>query len=112
MTVVLDRSQATAKYSSATFLANSNIATFIDEKHAIAHSKVILVDDSTIITGSINFSSAAENSNSENLLIIKGKAELFAAYKKNFAEHLNHSRQYKGLEEERKSHGDKSAPQE
>jgi hypothetical protein len=35
--VILDKSQRSEKYSSATFLANSRIPTFIDAHHAIAH---------------------------------------------------------------------------
>lgn len=41
VTVVLDRSQRTAKYSSATFLRNVGIPTFIDDKHAIAQNKIM-----------------------------------------------------------------------
>lgn len=42
--VVLDRSQRTARYSSATFLGNAGIPTYIDEKHAIAHNKIMIID--------------------------------------------------------------------
>ena len=38
---VLDKSNETGKYSAATFLVNANIPTLIDDKHAIAHNKVI-----------------------------------------------------------------------
>ena len=58
MTVVLDSSQKTAKYSSATFFHNQGILVHIDANHAIAHNKVILIDGETIITGSFNFSRA------------------------------------------------------
>jgi phosphatidylserine/phosphatidylglycerophosphate/cardiolipin synthase-like enzyme len=53
--VVLDRSQRTEKYSSATFVYNNGIPCFIDAQHAIAHSKVIVIDGVTVITGSFNF---------------------------------------------------------
>jgi phosphatidylserine/phosphatidylglycerophosphate/cardiolipin synthase-like enzyme len=84
VTAILDSSQRTAKYTSATFLHNQGVATFTDAKHGppIAHNKIILIDDRTIITGSFNFSKAAEESNAENLLIIQGKAELFQAYER------------------------------
>jgi phosphatidylserine/phosphatidylglycerophosphate/cardiolipin synthase-like enzyme len=59
---------ADAQYSSATFLSNVGVPTFIDTKHAIAHSKVMIIDGDTVITGSFNFSKAAEESNAENLL--------------------------------------------
>jgi len=37
---VLDKSNATEKYSAATFLVNAGIQTLIDAQHAIAHNKV------------------------------------------------------------------------
>jgi phosphatidylserine/phosphatidylglycerophosphate/cardiolipin synthase-like enzyme len=67
--VILDKSQRTQKYSSATFLFNAGIPTKIDAKHAIAHNKVMIIDGETIITGSFNFTKAAEENNAENLLV-------------------------------------------
>jgi phosphatidylserine/phosphatidylglycerophosphate/cardiolipin synthase-like enzyme len=60
VTVILDKSQRTQKYSSATFLNNSGIPTYIDAKHAIAHNKIMIIDGATLITGSFNFTKAAE----------------------------------------------------
>ena len=94
--VVLDKSQRTEKYSSATFLFNNGIACSIDAKHAIAHNKIILIDGRTIITGSFNFTKAAEESNAENLLIIEDKPDLYAAYDRNFGLHLAHAERYGG----------------
>ena len=54
--IVLDSSQRTAKYSSATFFVNQGMVVFIDSDHAIAHNKVMVIDRETIITGSFNFS--------------------------------------------------------
>ena len=34
------------------------------------HNKVIVVDERYVVTGSLNFSSNAENSNDENVIII------------------------------------------
>jgi phosphatidylserine/phosphatidylglycerophosphate/cardiolipin synthase-like enzyme len=53
--VILDKSQWTEKYSGATYLANHKIPVLIDDKHAIAHNKVMIIDDNTVITGSFNF---------------------------------------------------------
>lgn len=96
VTAVLDKSQRTEKYSSATFLHNQGVPVFIDAKHAIAHNKIILIDGRTIITGSFNFSKAAEESNAENLLILRDKNELVAAYERNFQIHLQHAEKYEG----------------
>lgn len=58
----------------------------------------MLIDGETVVTGSFNFSKAAEEDNAENLLVIGGRPELFRAYQQNFEEHLAHSEPYGGLE--------------
>jgi phosphatidylserine/phosphatidylglycerophosphate/cardiolipin synthase-like enzyme len=88
--VILDKSQKTGRYSSSTFLMNARIPTYIDSDHAIAHNKIILIDRSIVITGSFNFTKAAEEKNAENLLIIRSK-ELVKPYLDNWQYHRNHS---------------------
>jgi phosphatidylserine/phosphatidylglycerophosphate/cardiolipin synthase-like enzyme len=68
--VILDKSQVSEKYSSATFLKRAGISVWIDSKHAIAHNKVMVVDGHIVITGSFNFTKNAEERNAENLLVI------------------------------------------
>jgi phosphatidylserine/phosphatidylglycerophosphate/cardiolipin synthase-like enzyme len=91
--VILDKSQRSHKYSSATFLKNSHIPTYIDSKHAIAHNKIMIIDREIVITGSFNFTKAAEEKNAENLLIIRDKA-LAKVYIENWETHKGHSERY------------------
>ncbi len=91
--VILDQSQRTDKYTSATFLANSDIPTYIDDKHAIAHNKIMIIDRETVITGSFNFTKAAEERNAENLLVIRNK-DLAKLYLDNWYKHKTHSERY------------------
>jgi len=93
--VILDRSQVTQKYSSADFLLHMGVPTWIDSAHAIAHNKVMVIDDATVITGSFNFTKAAEEKNAENLLIIRDK-ELARRYTANWWAHERHSERYRG----------------
>jgi phosphatidylserine/phosphatidylglycerophosphate/cardiolipin synthase-like enzyme len=93
VSVILDKSQRSEKYSSATFLKNAGISTLIDSKHAIAHNKVMILDSSTVITGSFNFSKAAEENNAENLLVIHDAA-LASKYLANWQAHEKHSEVY------------------
>ena len=93
--VILDKSQKTHKYSSATFLYNQGIPVKIDAQHAIAHNKVMIIDGETVITGSFNFTKAAEENNAENLLVIRDK-KLAERYIKNWQEHERHSEIYQG----------------
>ena len=95
--VILDKSQRTEKYSSADFVRNSGVPTLIDAKHAIAHNKVMVIDGQTVITGSFNFTSAAENNNAENLLIIRDK-EIADKYAANWKVHADHSEPYEQRE--------------
>jgi phosphatidylserine/phosphatidylglycerophosphate/cardiolipin synthase-like enzyme len=91
--VILDKSQRKASYTSASFLANSRIPTFIDDVHAIAHNKVMVIDGKIVITGSFNFTKAAESKNAENLLILQSP-ELAQIYTENWNRHREHSEPY------------------
>ena len=94
--IILDKSQQSQKYSSADFVSHAGIPTYIDSAHAIAHNKIIIIDRNTLITGSFNFTKAAEENNAENLLILKGNKVLVDRYIQNFKEHLGHSEKYGG----------------
>ena len=96
--VILDKSQKTEKYSDADFLVNVGIPVQIDAKHAIAHNKVMVIDGATVITGSFNFTKAAEEHNAENLLVIRSP-ELAAKYAANWKVHADHSDPYAGRTE-------------
>jgi phosphatidylserine/phosphatidylglycerophosphate/cardiolipin synthase-like enzyme len=85
VSIILDRSQRKERYSSADFTAHAGIPTSIDAAHAIAHNKVI--------TGSFNFTKAAEEKNAENLLVIRSK-ELAKVYIENRERHKKHSQRY------------------
>jgi len=93
--VILDKSQRTEKYSSGTFFFNAGIPVKIDAKHTIAHNKVMIVDGETVITGSFNFTKAAEEKNAENLLVIRDR-KLAELYTKNWQEYDRHSDVYEG----------------
>jgi len=96
---VLDKSNRSQKYSAATFLQNMEIPVYIDDRHAIAHNKIMIIDNRVVITGSFNFTQSAENKNAENLLILDDLPEITRAYRENFQNHLQHSGPYLGLEE-------------
>jgi phosphatidylserine/phosphatidylglycerophosphate/cardiolipin synthase-like enzyme len=93
--VILDKTQRTQKYSSATFLSNQGIPIKIDAQHAIAHNMVMIIDGEIVITGSFNFTKAAEENNAENFLVIRDK-KLTERYIKNWHEHEAHSEIYEG----------------
>ena len=71
-------------------LAAAGVPVWIEAntpKQRAAHNKVILIDADTraiILTGSFNWTVAAQRYNSENLLILKGNKALAAQYKANW----------------------------
>jgi phosphatidylserine/phosphatidylglycerophosphate/cardiolipin synthase-like enzyme len=90
--IVLDHSNEKEAYSDLHFFIEQGLVPVVDPHHPIAHNKVILIDDRTLITGSFNFTHQAEADNAENMLIIKGHPDIVHAYRANFALHKDHSR--------------------
>jgi len=92
--VVVDKSQRTEKYTSATFLANQGIPVRIDAKHSIQHNKVLIIDQQHIQTGSYNYSSAADRSNAENAIVIWANPQLAQLYLVDWMKHWEHAEAY------------------
>lgn len=93
---ILDKSNR-GHYSMADYLAHHGIETRIDAAHAIAHNKVMIIDGAVVITGSFNFTAAAEKHNAENLLVLRDR-ELAGQYLRNWKLHALHSPPYQPLE--------------
>ena len=86
--VLFDRSQLKAPYSQIHNLTKSGIKTKVDYVQGIAHNKVIIVDQSKLISGSYNFSAAANTKNSENMLFINDE-NLAMIYKDQWLKRFN-----------------------
>jgi phosphatidylserine/phosphatidylglycerophosphate/cardiolipin synthase-like enzyme len=93
--IILDKSNLTAQNTSGPYVTRAGIPVKIDSAHDIAHNKIMIIDGETVITGSFNFTLAAEDKNGENLLIIRDKA-LAEKYAKDWQEHDGHSQYYTG----------------
>lgn len=91
--ILLDKSHRTQRYSAADFTAKSGITTLIDDRHAIAHNKIMIIDGRVVVTGSYNFTKAAEKSNAENLVIIESGA-VADKFHNNWQKHRKHSQPY------------------
>jgi phosphatidylserine/phosphatidylglycerophosphate/cardiolipin synthase-like enzyme len=87
---ILDKSNKTDKYSGADFLAHAGIPVLIDAKHAIAHSKIMIVDHVKVVTGSFNFTKSAQCCNAENVVILKNQ-KIIDRYIDNWQRHAAHS---------------------
>jgi phosphatidylserine/phosphatidylglycerophosphate/cardiolipin synthase-like enzyme len=97
ITVVLDASQPGDRDNSAVFVHNAGIPTYIDDRHAIGNNGIMIIDQTTIITSSSNFTKAAAERNAEILLVIKANADMVNEYLANFKDHLEHSERYEGM---------------
>ena len=90
--ILLDKSNESDRYSDLRILLEQGLQPLIDHDHAIAHNKIILIDQNVVITGSYNFTNQAEGENAENVLIIKGNQELVKKYRENFLQHKAHGK--------------------
>jgi phospholipase D len=88
--VILDKSDFAKRYTIATYLKNNNIPVWNDYQPAIAHNKVIIIDDDILLTGSFNFTKAAQQRNAENLLVIDSP-QLADLYTKNWQKRMQAS---------------------
>ncbi|OWK35477.1 phospholipase D family protein [Fimbriiglobus ruber] len=82
--VVLDKSNASARYSEAGEIAAAGIPVGIDYRYAIMHDKFVIVDGVTVETGAFNFTAAAEEHNAENLLVLRDDPQVAGAYETNW----------------------------
>jgi len=79
-------------------IAAAGVPTFVDDSHSSAHDKIMVIDAGTpqavVITGSFNFTQAAQYQNAENLLLFRGNPQLTQAYLANWQHHRAHARSY------------------
>lgn len=94
--VILDKADERDRDRAGPWLISQRILPQVDTGVASAHNKVIVVDRDTVITGSFNFTEAAQKKNAENVLLIKGHPDIAAAYAKNWERRLATSRPYYG----------------
>jgi phosphatidylserine/phosphatidylglycerophosphate/cardiolipin synthase-like enzyme len=92
--VILDKNGIGGTYAAFAFFRDGLVPLWRDGRHDGMHDKVILIDGRTIITGSFNFTTQADQANVENLLIIRDRPALYAAYEANFEQHLSHSERW------------------
>lgn len=94
--VIADRQQTeTITTSLVAWLAAQGVPVWLDGEHNAAHNKVMVIDnggaEAVLITGSFNFTQAAQYRNAENLLVLRGNPTLAEAYAANFRRHKTHS---------------------
>ena len=91
--VILDKSERSEGLTAAVQLVNAGVPILLDGNHALAHSNCMIMDRRTVITGSFNYTKAAEEKNSEDLLIIEA-TPLAEEYRAFWETHRGHSELY------------------
>jgi phosphatidylserine/phosphatidylglycerophosphate/cardiolipin synthase-like enzyme len=76
-------------------LVGAGVAVSLDDHHEWAHDQVMILDGAIVIMGSDNWTLATENTNGENLLVIRDP-RLAAVYIENWRRHADHSFLYQG----------------
>lgn len=89
------RQMETIATSRVEWLAEQGVPLWVDGEHAAAHNKVMIIDngfaDAVLLTGSFNFTQAAQYRNAENLLLLRGNPNLVEAYAANWRRHKIHA---------------------
>jgi phosphatidylserine/phosphatidylglycerophosphate/cardiolipin synthase-like enzyme len=81
-------------------LARDGVPVWLDANFIAAHNKVLVVDAglpaATLVTGSYNFTSAAQFRNAENVLIVRNYPALAAQYRANLLQLREKAERYRG----------------
>lgn len=90
--VILDGGNLSDNEAVIKDLVAAGIDVYIDKMPGIAHNKVMIIDNIKVITGSFNFTNAADYRNAENVLLIEDP-KIAAIYLKNWLNRKNAGRQ-------------------
>lgn len=82
--VILDRSNDNGRYSGATYMAKVGVHVLIDRSVRIAHNKLILIDNDTVVVGSLNWTKSGNTKNAENVHVFRGARFLAAQHEAYF----------------------------
>jgi phosphatidylserine/phosphatidylglycerophosphate/cardiolipin synthase-like enzyme len=98
--VLVDAEQlAKGESSRVPDLVAAGVPVWIETRYQNAHDKIIVIDanthEATVITGSFNFTWAAQHKNAENILIARNNPALASRYAANWERHQHDSLPYK-----------------
>jgi phosphatidylserine/phosphatidylglycerophosphate/cardiolipin synthase-like enzyme len=88
---VFEKQNASGSGAEFAKLTSGGVDVLEDGNCYILHHKVIVIDERTVITGSYNFTSSAEQDNDENLVIVDDPA-LARAYLDEFEREYGQAR--------------------
>ena len=80
--IIADAKAARDKYSQISILISAGVPVRLDAHYAIHHHKFLVIDSTSIETGSFNYTSSAISRNAENALVLWNVPNLAADYTK------------------------------
>ncbi len=80
--VIADKKSNSGKYTAVTYLANNKVPVRLNGNYPIFHHKFMVIDGTTLETGSFNYSAAAAKKNAENVLVLFNVPAITATYDK------------------------------
>jgi phosphatidylserine/phosphatidylglycerophosphate/cardiolipin synthase-like enzyme len=91
--VMADREQTfSGEASRIPDLVQAGIPVMLEVRYQSAHNKVMIMDagtdDAAVVTGSYNWTYAAQNKNAENVLILRHNPDIANAYAANWRRHF------------------------
>lgn len=78
--VVVDKKRNLGSRAAMDFVVRHGVELRTNSHFHIHHDKTIIVDGSTVETGSFNYAASAETLNSENVVVMHGMPEVAAQY--------------------------------
>ena len=87
--IIMDETCAGSKYANIGYIKNNGVELKVEHWSGKMHMKSMIIDDDTLVIGSMNFTKQGESINDENCLIIKNAPGLTSAYKAHFLELWN-----------------------
>ena len=81
---VFEKTQAAGGFSEYGRFQSLGLSVYLDANPRNMHHKVMVFDTTTTVTGSFNFSSNADKSNDENMLIIRNNAGIAKQFEAEF----------------------------
>jgi phosphatidylserine/phosphatidylglycerophosphate/cardiolipin synthase-like enzyme len=82
--------QDPGRYSGAKLFRGSNIPALVDSEYTLAHKKIMIIDELTVITGNLQFTTGTEE-----LMIIKNDPDITQKYIANYTDHFHRAKEYK-----------------
>jgi phosphatidylserine/phosphatidylglycerophosphate/cardiolipin synthase-like enzyme len=80
--VVMDKDQSSNRNSKLQYFLNNGLETKLESR--TMHNKYAIIDGKKLITGSYNWTAAAEKNNFENIVIVSNAPGIIKSYQDNF----------------------------